>query len=376
MSSKTIYSSILLVLSLTVALATGKFFLSLYEREPVVKGPGVTRVGKLSDYFAGLKGTVSDTDVYFLEGKEPGGTVVVFGGVHAIESAGMMSAVLLVENAVVKAGRLIVVTHSNQSGFTHSAPSEGTPTRFTVNTPHGERWFRLGDRLTNPVHQWPDPEIYVHYPSGDLQADFEVRNLDRAFPGRPEGEYTERLAFALSNLVKQEKALMTIDLHEARPMNPIVNCIIADERAAEIGAMAVMDVAALGIKIRLEPSPKKLRGMSHRELGESTATLALLMETPNPVLDKLHGRLDESLVVKGQDDFFKRADARRLLYAPYGDKGYPLKMRVGRHLSAFSTLVQIMSELHPENRVEIEGIPEYEALQKEDVGAFLQPAGA
>jgi len=29
--------------------------------------------------------------------------VVVFGGVHSIESSGMMSAVLLVENAVVRA---------------------------------------------------------------------------------------------------------------------------------------------------------------------------------------------------------------------------------------------------------------------------------
>ena len=184
------------------------------------------------------------------------------------------------------------------------------------------------------------------------------------------------MAFALTELVRKEKASMTVDLHEARPMNPIVNCIIADERAAEIGAMGVMDLAAVGIKIRLEPSPKKLRGMTHRELGEFTPTLAILMETANPVLDKLHGRLDESLVLKGQDDFLQRADTRRLLYAPYGDKGYPLKMRVGRHLTAFSTLVQIMSELHPENRVEIENIPDHEALQQKDVGAFLRPAGA
>ena len=118
----------------------------------------------------------------------------------------MMSAVLLVENAVVKTGRLIVVPHSNESAFTHNAPSEGYPSRFTVKTPLGSRWFRYGDRLTNPVHQWPDPEIYVHYPSGDLQADFEVRNLDRAFPGRPDGGYTERVAYALTELVRKENA--------------------------------------------------------------------------------------------------------------------------------------------------------------------------
>jgi len=178
--------------------------------------------------------------------------------------------------------------------------------------------FRYGDRLTNPVHQWPDPEIYVHYPSGELQADFEVRNLDRAFPGRPDGAYTERVAYALTELVRKEGAAMAIDLHEARPMNPIVNCIIAHERAAEIAAMAVMDLSLQGIKMRLESSPQKLRGMTHREMGDHTGTLAMLMETPSPIMDKLHGRADETLILTGRDDFFRIADERRLLYAAYG----------------------------------------------------------
>lgn len=38
--------------------------------------------------------------------------------------------------------------------------------RFTIETPNGERWFRFGSRATNPIHQWPDPEIYVHASSG------------------------------------------------------------------------------------------------------------------------------------------------------------------------------------------------------------------
>ena len=42
---------------------------------PIVAGPGVTRVVRLSDYGPGLKGTLADTWVYFLEGKEPGGKV-------------------------------------------------------------------------------------------------------------------------------------------------------------------------------------------------------------------------------------------------------------------------------------------------------------
>jgi hypothetical protein len=371
MSSKHIHSVILLVLALAVTWITGKHFLSLYVREPVVQGAGVTRVGRLGDYFPKIKDTVADTNVYFLEGTQPGGTVVIFGGLHSIESAGMISAVLLVENAVVKTGRVIVVPHSNESGFSHNAPSEGYPSRFAVRTPWGSRWFRFGDRLTNPVHQWPDPEIYVHYPSGDLQADFEVRNLDRAFPGRPDGGFTEKVAYALTELVRKENATMTLDLHEARPMNPIVNCIIASERAAEIAATAAMDLAAQGIKIRLEPSPKKLRGMSHRELTDHTQTIPMLMETASPALDKLHGRADEALILKGEDDFFREADEKRLLYAPYGKNGYPLEERVGRHLSATAVLFQILSEFHPDKKVEVENIPEYKAIKEKGIGGFL-----
>ncbi|HUM82107.1 MAG TPA: succinylglutamate desuccinylase/aspartoacylase family protein [Methanothrix sp.] len=354
-----------------MAVLTGKHFLSLYEREPIVSGPGVTKVAKLSDYFPKIKNTVADTDVYFLEGKEPGGTVMIFGGVHAIEVSGVMSAILLVENATVKKGRLIVVPRCNESGFSNNAPSEGYPSRIIVNTPWGSRWFRFGDRLTNPVHQWPDPEIYVHYPTGDLQADFEVRNLDRAFPGRPDGGFTEKLAYALSELVRKEKASMTIDLHEARPMNPIVNCIIAHERAAEIAAIAVMDLSIQGIKIRLEPSPKKLRGMTHRELGDHTPTIPMLMETANPALDKLHGRVDQDLILLGKDDFFKKADSKRLLYAPYGKDGYPIEERVGRHLTAAFTLIQILSELYPDKTVEVENIPAYAVLKEKGIGSFL-----
>jgi hypothetical protein len=225
--------------------------------------------------------------------------------------------------------------------------------------------------LTNPVHQWPDPEIYVHYPSGDLQADFEVRNLDRAFPGRPDGGFTEKLAYALSELVRKERATMTIDLHEARPMNPIVNCIIAHERAAEIAAIAVLNLGAQGIKIRLEPSPKKLRGMTHRELGDHTNTIPILMETANPALDKLHGRVDQDLILIGKDDFFKKADDKRLLYAAYGKGGYPIEERVGRHITASVALIQILSELHPDKKVEVENVPQYKTLKERGIGSFL-----
>jgi predicted deacylase len=364
-------SLILLTISLLLAGFFGRDFLKLHEREPVVKGPGVTKVGKLSSYLPALKETDGDTDVFYLEGKEPGGTVFVMGGVHANESAGMLSAVVLVENAVVTAGRLIVVPHANESGFTNTAPSEGVPSRFHIKTAGGTRWFRYGDRLTNPINQWPDPEVYVHYPSGQFLSDFEVRNLDRSFPGRPNGNFTERVAFALTELVRTEKADLTIDLHEARPMNPIVNCIITHERARELSSLASIDLDSKGVQMRLEPSPKKLRGMSHREFGDHTETLAVLMETGNPIQDKLHARADEALILTGKDEFFARAATKGLLYVPYLENGLSLEERVGRNVASINELVTVFSDLYPDKKIAVANLPGYDQIKEKGVGQFL-----
>ncbi|MHB8770975.1 MAG: succinylglutamate desuccinylase/aspartoacylase family protein [Syntrophales bacterium] len=369
---KHIQSVFLLVVAAAMVAWSGVDFRTLYEREVVVKGPGVTAVRQLSDYFPALKGTVADTDVFILEGNKPGGTVFVMGGVHANESAGMLSAVMLVENAVVTAGRLIVVPHANESGFTNTAPSEGVPPRFHIKTPWGSRWFRYGDRLTNPVHQWPDPEVYVHYPSGQYLSDFDVRNLDRAFPGRANGNFTERLGYALTELVRREKVTLTVDLHEARPMNPIVNCIITHDRARELSSLTVIDLESKGIQMRLEPSPKKLRGMSHRELGDHTETLSVLMETGNPIQDKLHARADEALILTGKDEFFARAAARGLIYVPYLEKGLALEERVGRNMSALRELIAVLSDLNPGQKVTVERIPDYQSVREKGMGHFLR----
>jgi hypothetical protein len=365
------------ILAVAVMAVSGRSFVSLREAQTVVRGPGVSRVVPLSTWFDGLRGTAGDTNVYVLDSGKPGGTMLVMGGVHANEPAGMMAAVLLVENARLAAGRLIVIPQANASAATHVESSEGFPTRFTVKTASGRsRWFRYGGRLTNPVHQWPDPEVYTHYPSGQLQSDFDVRNLDRAFPGRPDGGFTEKVAFGITELVRRERVDLTVDLHEARPMNPIVNCVIFHERAQEIATMASIDLEMIGIKLRLEPSPKNLRGMSHRELGDHTSTLALLLETANPIMDRLHGRTSERLILDGKDEFFLRAARNGLLYIPYGDAGQPMEERAGRHLSALLAFSRIFSEMHADRAITLEQVPEYAVLLAKGVGAFLRDPGA
>jgi hypothetical protein len=77
-------------------LITSRDFLSMHTDPPIYPGSGVTAVVKLSAYFSALSGTAADTDVYILEGPEPGGTVLVLGGTHPNEPASSLTAVTLI----------------------------------------------------------------------------------------------------------------------------------------------------------------------------------------------------------------------------------------------------------------------------------------
>ena len=98
------------------------------ESDPEIRpGPGVTGIKKLSDYLPSLANTPGDTFVYFLEGKEPGGTVFVAGGTHANEIAGVIAATVLIEHARVQKGRLLVIGHANNSAATYPDPTRKVP---------------------------------------------------------------------------------------------------------------------------------------------------------------------------------------------------------------------------------------------------------
>ena len=360
------------LVAILLAFSVPSFMIARSQEDVIVKGPGVTRVVRLSEYYDGLKGTNGDTDVYIMEGSEPGATVFVFGGVHSNEPSGALSAILLVETAVVKQGRLIVIPHANASGMGYTASREGTPMYYTIETPWGERKFKYGDRLTSPLDQYPDPDVYVHYPSGQLQSGFEVRNLDRAFPGKPNGLLTEKIAYGMTQIVKTENAGLVIDLHEARPMNPIVNCMIVHEKAKYVATMAVLDLELFeGLRFNIEPSPKNMHGLSHREVGDHTQAMSVLMETANPAMDWLRGPTTEDLIVNGFDPFYVEAASKKLLYVPYPDTGVPLVERVGRHLSGILALLRSYTEMLPDTPISVEGVPNYAEIKNAGIGTYL-----
>jgi hypothetical protein len=374
MKGNKITAAILLIISIACIVTAADSFLEMRKEEPIVKGPGVAEVKMLSDYFGALKGTMGDTQIYVIKGSQPGGSMLVLGGTHPNEPSGLLTAVMLIENAKLDKGTLYVIPRANRSGFTHNDPQEGAPQRFTIKTPYGERWFRYGSRATNPINQWPDPEVYIHAASDQKLSGSETRNLNRGYPGRTDGTFTEKVCYGIAELIRQEKIDISIDLHEASPEYPVINAIVSHEDAMPIASEVVMNLEFEGITIGLEPSPVNLHGLTHRELGDYTDTLAVLMETANPSQGRLRGRTDEELVITGKDKYYVRAKALGRLFVPFDEKGHPLEERVGRHITSVVEFSKVFSSSNPDREISIQGIPAYTEIQEKGIGNYLLPA--
>lgn len=371
MKASKLTAAVLLALTIGIVALVTPDFRRMHEEEPIRKGAGVTTVKQLSDYFDGLKGTAGDTQVFVLDSGIPGGTALLLGGTHPNEPSGFLSAVLLIENAKPTKGRMIIIPRANNSGFSHTDYTEGAPQRFHLKAASGERWFRFGSRATNPTDQWPDPDIYVHAASGQKLSGSETRNLNRAYPGRADGTLTEKVAFGIVQLIRQEKVAMAIDLHEASPEYPVINAIVAHDRAMDIAAEVTIGLQMDGIKIGLEPSPKSLRGLSHREWGDATDTLAILMETANPAQGRLRGATNEQLVLSGKDPMYERAAKLNRLFVPYDAKGQPIELRVARHVTAVNEFLMVLSKKKPQQAVVLAKVPSYSDMVKKGIGPYF-----
>ena len=370
--------SIIIALGLVLAVFSGlSFYRSRHLKEPVVAGPGVAQVKTLGDYFAPLKGTANDANVYILEGPKPGWTVLVLGGSHPEEPAGRLTTWILAENAALDQGRLIVLNSANRSASTVTRPSGAYPPDYTIKTAWGGQTFRMGDRWSNPLDQWPDPEVYIHYPSKQNLAYMDIRNLNRDWPGRPNGTLTEKTCYALIQLIVREGVDIAIDLHEAELQYPVISTIVAHPKGLDLAAMASMALSDEEFKIGMEKSPAELRGLSHREIGDSTKAIPLLFESPEPFLDATRGRTDARLLLEGKDDFVVRAGKRGLLFEKIDEKGWPIDVRVGRHCSTLIQVLTVWSQDHADRAVVMKNVPKYAEIVQKGVGAFLHdPAKA
>lgn len=365
-----IVAAVLFVAVIAICVAAGADYLRIREALPYAPGPGLTETKMLSDYFPGLKDTPGDTEIYILQGEKEGGKALILGGTHPIEMGAQIASVVVLENAVVTEGTLYIIPRTNASAFTHNDSQEGHPDTIHITNDSGQvRTFRYGSRATNPVHQWPDPDVYVNY-MGQKLSGSETRNLNRCYPGKADGTLTEKICYGIVELIKQEGIDVTVDLHEASPEYPVINAIVAHENAMPLASTVALDMQLDGIPISLEPSPKNFRGLTHRELGDWTDTLAILMEAPNPSQGRIRGRTDEELVKTGISDLYVKAGEIGMLYIPYDDTGWPLEVRAGRHVQGLKTIFRDYSQMY-EKSIVVENLPDLAELKENGVGHYL-----
>jgi predicted deacylase len=279
--------------------------------------------------------------------------VFVAGGTHGNEIAGIMAAIVLVEHARVRKGRLIVVPHANNSAITDVDPERPGPPFITLTTAAGERRFLYGSRRTRLDQQGaPDPKIYRH-PNPKADEDLpgtESRNLNRAYPGAADGTLTQRMAFGIMQLLTAEQVSAAFDFHEAGPESRLAWMVVANPKNLATAAAALFDLEALGLVMKLERSSETFRGLSHREWGDATKAQAYLFETPSP-----------SMVndTKGVDFV--------------NDPKLPLSKRVGGQLATFAAVLDAYnSDAPPASRVALLDVPAMTVVEKAGVGAFLR----
>ncbi len=374
MKNDTIRKIIIGAVGLLILAVAGKsFYTHRHMEETVVISDGVTEVKKLGEYFDGIAGTVNDCNVYIMEGETPGGTILILGGSHPEEPAGRLTTWLFAENALVEQGRVMVVLSANRSATTVTRPSGAYPTSYNIPTSWGSQEFRMGDRWANPLDQWPDPEVFIHSPSGQNLAYVDIRNLNRAWPGRANGTLTERTCFAFMNLIREEEVDIVIDLHEAELQYPVINTIVTHENGQELATLVSMMLTDFeGFSIGTEFSPLNLHGLSHREIGDHSNAISLLFEAPEPFLDATRGITGEEQLIEGKDAFVVKAGEHGLLFAPIDSSGWHLNKRVGRHCSTVLQTMESWNEFFPGKEIVCSNVPRYNEVIEKGVGAFLK----
>jgi len=327
-------------------------------------GAGVTGQGKLSDYFSPLKGSNLDADVFVLDSGKPGATGLMIGGTHGNELAGSVAALVVVENSVVTAGKLIVIPYTNQSAQSMADSRNHIGQQHVVQSRSGERFLPYGDRRTDPADQGnEDPDEYQNPGGYVLDNGAESRNLNRTYPGKPDGTRTEQLAYAIIALIRQEHVDFSLDMHEAdtpekknqddgdyRPggNKRLAYTLVSHPRGLEMAAFALLAMEEdTNISMKLEESNRSYRGLSHLEIADATKSLSFLSESPNP----------------GQDRWRDDGDV-------ITDSKYPLTHRVGLHLRLFKHLADAYADYNGE-QLKIDKLPEYRDLRAGDIGRFL-----
>ena len=275
----------------------------------VSAGGGIAR--QLSEYSPSLKGTSGDTAVYVFDSGKPGATMLLVGGTHGNETAGIRAAELFAALVHVESGCVFVIPRLNNSGAS------------------------AGIRLVQAEDQnQGDPDWFTP-PDGRARYDgIERRNINRSYPGTEQAGLAQKVALAVMNLLVRENIDIAIDMHEARPSSDLAWTIVANPKNVHLAALAVLDLEEKNILMHLDVSPPEMDGLSHKEWGNRTQAMAFLIETVNPAQAD-NPSLDE-----------------------LNDPRYALDRRAAIHLETVRTIVSLSNETLPLPLV-FSGIPEY-----------------
>ena len=372
---------VVFIVALLFAVPASVDFLQMHKNEEIAENPNLTEVKMLSAYAPRLKGTDLDTEVYFFDSGVEGGTFLILGGTHPNESAGMLSAVALIENIEVTEGRVIIIPRTNNSGFTHTSPLDGMQDFFTLTLSDGsERSFRVGNRLTNPVDQWPDVNYYEGTSGRTIYGteNPEVRNVNRLYYGTEDGVLTEQVCYGIYNLINEEGVDLTMDTHEGSPEFLYLDCTMVNMKRDNTKAMSIASDMALSMNfddldMRVEYSGVTSYGLSHRSLGDNTDSMMTLMETYNPSMGPLHGKMDDDLIINGNEPNYYEAHKDGYIYFQVPEDGYPLIERVARHIACIEYLSEAYSWEYPEKAISFTGLGDYYTIVEGGFEKLLKP---
>lgn len=299
-------------------------------------------------------------------------SMLVMGGTHPNEPSGQMTAILFLENVNMQRGTIFIIPEINRSAYSYSTPQEAQSWYFSVpvfdanGQKIGEREFKFGSRLTNVKEQWPIPDVYTHS-SGQQLSQNEVRNLNRSFPGSPDGTYTEQTAWGVTNLLLQNDITIEIDLHEASPEYLTNNALIHHQDSSEL-VNKVRPLLRVGVddegqllvdkngnpktqkmSISIEASPVNMHGLSHRELGDYSNSYVFLLETCDAAEGRIRGAFTPDLITyyNHNDKFYEhlaKLDKEKGVTALQGGYLYvppvSIDVRVARHAFTICSIVE------------------------------------
>ena len=372
---------VVIAVALLFAVMASVDFIAMHKAEPIADNPNVTEIKMLSEYCPGLKGTALDTEIYVFDSGKPGGAMLILGGTHPNETASPVAAIAMAENLRCTQGRLFIIPWTNKSGFTHTSPLDGMQDFFDIELADGsKRTFRVGNRLTNPVDQWPDYTYFMGSSGRELMGTeiAEIRNVDRLYYGNPNGVLTERVCAGIFNLINEEDINLTMDMHEGSPEFLYLDCTMVNMKADNQKAMSIAQSMALDMQfddldMRAEYSGVKSYGLSHRSLGDNTASMMTLMETYNPSMGPLHGKMDDDLIINGNEPNYYQAHLDGYIYFDVPKDGYPLVERVARHVTCVTYLARAFSEAYPDKVIAFEGLGSYSDMVGSGLGKILKP---